>query len=113
MNLVDLVKNFSTRIYSQKSASIQPRTSLSKVIDSAAGENTELVVSRLLRADLVHVLNTQLLACYQEENTLTHTMLNSIESYVFAPFPRDFTFYEREVHIQSVSHRYVSELNPN
>ena len=66
------------------------------VTHSAAGENTELVVSRLLRADLVHVLNTQLLACYQEENTLTHTMLNSIESYVFVPVPRDFTFYERK-----------------
>ena len=29
-NLVDLVKSFPTSIYSQKSASIQPRTSLSK-----------------------------------------------------------------------------------
>ena len=30
VNLVDLVKSFPTSIYSQKSASIQPRTSLSK-----------------------------------------------------------------------------------
>ena len=30
VNLVDLVKSFPTSIYLQKSASIQPRTSLSK-----------------------------------------------------------------------------------
>ena len=30
VNLVDLVKSFQTSIYSQNSASIQPRTSLSK-----------------------------------------------------------------------------------
>ena len=35
VNLVDLVKSFPTRIYLQKSASIQPRTSLSKL-----GENS-------------------------------------------------------------------------
>ena len=32
VNLIDLVKSFPTNIYLQKSASIQPRTSLSKFI---------------------------------------------------------------------------------
>ena len=46
VNLVDLVKSFSTIIYLQKSASIQPRKSLSKF-----GGKFNLLFIRLLRPD--------------------------------------------------------------
>ena len=46
VNLVDLVKSFPTRIYLQKSASIQPRTSLSKF----GGKFNSLFI-RLLSSD--------------------------------------------------------------
>ena len=46
VNLVDLVKSFPTSIYLQKSASIQPRTSLSKF----GGKFNSLFI-RLLRPD--------------------------------------------------------------
>ena len=46
VNLVDLVKSFPTSIYLQKSASIQPRTSLSKF----GGKFNSLFI-RLLKAD--------------------------------------------------------------
>ena len=48
VNLVDLVKSFPTNIYLQKSASIQPRTSISKF----GGEFNSLFI-RLLSNDLV------------------------------------------------------------
>ena len=44
VNLVDLVKSFPTSIYLQKSASIQPRTNLSK-----SGEKFNSLFIRLLR----------------------------------------------------------------
>ena len=47
VNLVDLVKSFPTRIYLQKSASIQPRTSLSKL----GGKFNSLFI-RLLSDDI-------------------------------------------------------------
>ena len=46
VNLVDLVKSFPTNIYLQKSASIQPRTSLSKF-----GGKFNSFFIRLLRPD--------------------------------------------------------------
>ena len=46
VNLVDLVKSFPTNIYLQKSASIQPRTSLSKF----GGKFNSLFI-RLLKDD--------------------------------------------------------------
>ena len=55
VNRVDLVKSFAKSIYYSiakigvDTAENEPR----KVADSAAGENTEFLVSRLLRADLV------------------------------------------------------------
>ena len=46
VNLVDLVKSFPTSIYLQKSASIQPRTSLSKF----GGKFNSLIIRLLNRA---------------------------------------------------------------
>ena len=46
INLVDLVKSFPTSIYLQKSASIQPRTSLSKF----GGKFNSLIIRLLIGA---------------------------------------------------------------
>ena len=50
VNLVDLVKSFSTNIYLQKLASIQPRTSRSKFADTIYNQPHSSVISTALSA---------------------------------------------------------------